>query len=189
MQLFNQESPEITELEIYFKYYRLETELLMSLFYRLEKMYKSISEYTYPVYFSEQYNMPLRNFLEIDSIKTGESIKIKFKEGWKPEFGVKDRNLEIRIPLKLGIPLIILYLILQSAQKLTNLYTETLEIQLKELEIQVKELELQKIISQKSIKPLSYKYNRQSDDFVRYVINNSNINYFQINGLPIKDEK
>jgi len=175
MQLFNQEKPENTDLEIYSRYYQLDTEHLIELMSKLDRMYKRLLDYSYPVYFSEKYEMPFRNFLEIESFNTGESVKIKFKEGWKPEFRIKKKDLEIRIPLKLGIPLIILYLILQSAQKITSLYNETLEMQIKELDIKVKQLELQEKISEKDFqrRPFYYRNDlRQADDFVNYLINN-----------------
>lgn len=89
MQLFDIDKIENTEIEIYFKYRHLDTGEIAKFFDRLDRLYKSILENSYPVYFSEKYNAPFRNFLEIESINTGQSIRIRFKEGWKPEFKFK----------------------------------------------------------------------------------------------------
>ena len=192
MTLFNTDKIENTEIEIYFKYNYLDTAELTQIFSSLDRLYKSLLDNSYPVYFSEKYSQPFRNFLEIDSINTGQSIKIRFKEGWKPEFRVRKKELEINIPLKLGIPAILLYYLLTGAQKMTSMQNDYLEGQLKELEIKIKQIELYEKIEEREGYRRQFQnrqYQRQSEEIVNFIINNQNINHIEINGTVIKDEQ
>ena len=192
MQLFDIDKIENTEIDIYFKYDYLDINELTELFNRLDKLYKSILDNSYPVYFSEKYGQPFRNFLEIDSINTGQSIRIRFKEGWKPEFRFRKKELEISIPVKLGIPAIVLYFLLTGAQKMINMRNDYLDGQLKELEIKLKQMELyEKMEDRESYRrpSPSRPYQRQGDETINFMINNKNINYIEINGTVIKDEQ
>ena len=192
MLLFNIDKIENTEIEIYFKYRHLDTGEIAELFERLDRLYKSLLDNSYPVYYSEKYDVPFRNFLEIESINTGQSIRIKFKEGWKPEFKFRKQELEIRIPKKLGIPAILLYLLLTGVQKTTDIYNDYLEGQLKELEIKLKQMELYEKIEERERyrRPFNARpYQRQADETIQILINNQNINYIEINGTTIKNEE
>jgi hypothetical protein len=192
MLLFDTDKLENTEIEIYFKYNHLDTADLTELFNRLDHLYKGLLENSYPVYFSEKHGRPFRNFLEIDSINTGQSIWIRFKEGWKPEFRLRKKELEINIPIKLGIPAILLYLLLTGAQKMTSMHNEYLDGQLKHLDIKIKQLELYEKLEERNRykRPFTSRpYQRQADETIEFLINNYNINYIEINGITIKDEK
>jgi hypothetical protein len=191
MQLFNTDKIENTEIDIYFKYDYLDTNELTELLGRLDRLYKSLLDNSYPVYFSEKYGQPFRNFLEIESINTGQSIRIRFKEGWKPEFRVRKKELEINIPVKLGIPAIVLYFLLTGAQKMTSMRNDYLDGQLKELEIKLKQMELYEKMEDRERFRRSFPnrpYQRQADEMINFIINNQNINYIEINGTVIKDE-
>lgn len=192
MQPFDLENLENAEINIYLKYYQLDTEHLTELLNRLDRLYKRILDYSYPIYYSEKYDQPFRNFLEISNINTGESIKIRLKEGWKPEFHLRNSDIEIGIPRKLGIPAIILYLVFLGAQKIATLYNDTLDIKLKNLDLKLKEMELhEKMIQKESFRsPYSYRRDqRQADELVIFLLNNPSIYYIEINGITIKDEK
>lgn len=192
MQLFNIEKIENTEIDIYFKYNHLDTSELTELLSKIDRFYKSLLNNSYPVYFSEKYSMPFRNFLEIESINTGQSIRIKFKEGWKPEFQVRKKEIEINIPVKLGIPAILLYFLLVGAQRLTNMRNDYLDGQLKEVELKIKQLELYEKIEEResfnrSISNRSY--HRQAEETINFIINNQFMNYMEINGAVIKNDE
>lgn len=192
MLLFNIDKIENTEIEIYFKYRHLDTGEIAELFERLDRLYKSLLDNSYPVYYSEKYDAPFRNFLEIESINTGQSIRIRFKEGWKPEFKFRKQELEIRIPKKLGIPAILLYLLLTGVQKTSDIYNDYLDGQLKELEIKLKQMELYEKIEERERyrRPFNARpYQRQADETIQILINNQNINYIEINGTTIKNEE
>lgn len=191
MILFNYEKIENTEIEIYFKYRHLDTGEIADLFHRLDRLYKSLLKNSYRrVYFSEKYDAPFRNFLEIDSINTGQSIRIKFKEGWKPEFKFKD----IKISKKLGIPAILLHLLLIGVQNVNNIYNDHLDAQLKELEIRLKQMEFYEKIEEKErnrYKKTFYArpYQKQADEAIQVFMNNENIYFIEINGTVIKNEE
>jgi hypothetical protein len=191
--LFNTDRIENTEINIYFKYNYLDTAELSELFGKLDKLYNSLLENSYPVYFFEKYDRPFRNFLEIESINTGKSITIKFKEGWKPEFRVRNNELEINIPVKLGIPAIVLYFLLTGAQRITTMRNDYLDGQLKDLEIQVKRIEFfDKMERREMDRELYLKnriYQKHADDTIKFIINNQSINYMEINGIVIKEEQ
>lgn len=192
MQLFNIDKIENTEIEIYFKYRHLDTGEIAELFERLNRFYKNLLESSYPVYYSEKYNAPFRNFLKIESINTGQSIRIIFKEGWKPEFKLRNQDLEIIIPKKLGIPVFLIYFLLAGTQKSIGIYNDKLDGQLKELEIKLKQMELyEKIIEREQFRRPNYtkSYQRQAEDTMQLLIKNHNINYIEINGITIKDEE
>ena len=192
MLLFNIDKIENTEIDIYFKYDYLDTSELTELLSRLDRLYQSLLDNSYPVYFSEKYEQPFRNFLEIESINTGQSIRIRFKEGWKPEFRVRKKELEISIPIKLGIPALVLYFLLTGAQKMTSMRNDYLDGQLKELEIKIKQTELYEKMEDRERyrRPFPIRaYQRQADETINFIINNQNINYIEINGTVIKDEQ
>lgn len=192
MVIFNNDKIENTEIDIYFKYDYLDTSELNELLNKLDRHYNSLLDYSYPVYFSEKYSKPFRNFLEIESINTGQSIRIIFKEGWKPEFRVRKKELEISIPVKLGIPAILLYFLLLGAQKVTNMRNDYLDGQLKEIELKIKQMELyEKIEERERVNRIisTRSYHRKAEETINFLINNQFINYIEINGVVIKDEE
>ena len=191
MLLFDIDKIENTEIDIYFKYDYLDTNELTELLSRLDRLYKILLDNSFPVYFSEKYGQPYRNFLEIDSINTGQSIRIRFKEGWKPEFRVRKKDLEINIPIKLGIPAIVLYFLLTGAQKITRMRNDYLDGQLKELELKLKQMELYEKMEDTERYRSSFPsrtYQRKATEMMNFIINSQNINYIEINGTVVKDE-
>jgi hypothetical protein len=85
--------------------------------------------------------------LEVVSVHTGESIKFTFGEGWLPSVSSNEEDdIIINVPRKLGIPLLVAYLILGAAHKAQEMYNTHLDNTLKELEIRLKQSELQKSV-------------------------------------------
>jgi hypothetical protein len=192
MLLFDTDKIENTEIDIYFKYDYLDTNELTELLGRLDRLYKSLLDNSYPVYFYEKYGQPFRNFLEIESINTGQSIRIRFRESWKPQFRVRKKELEISIPVKLGIPAMVLYYLLTGAQKMSSMRNDYLDGQLKELKIKLKQMELYEKIEDRERyrRPFPNRsYQRQADETINFIINIQYINYIEINGTIIKNEQ
>lgn len=192
MLLYNIDKIENTEIVLYFKYRHLDAGEIAEIFGGLDKLYKILLENSYPIYYSEKYNTPFRNFLEIESINTGQSITIKFKEGWKPEFKFIKQEPELRISKNLAIPAIALFFLLTGVQKVSHLYNDYLNSQLKELEIKLKQIELYEKIEMRdnSIRTRAKKkYQRQADETIRILTNNQNIYYIEINGANIKNDE
>jgi hypothetical protein len=137
---------------IYLKYDYLEPTDLIYLLSSLDSMYNHILSKGYPVFYSEKYQRAFRNFFQIDEINTGNSINIKLKEGWKPEFKIYRNDIVIQIPKLFGIPAIMLYALLLSGQKILDIQNQYLDNQIKQLELKVKKLELYERI-QSDIEP------------------------------------
>lgn len=86
--------------------------------------------------------------LEIESAHTGESIKFSFGEGWLPSVSSNnDDDIVIDIPKKLGIPLLVGYLLLSGARNGLNVRNAYLDGRLKQIEIQLKQTELDEKLS------------------------------------------
>ncbi|MCG2419370.1 hypothetical protein K8089_10075 [Aequorivita sp. F47161] len=192
MEIYNSENIELTEIELYFKYDYLDTYDLKEILNRIDRLYKNFLPLTYPIYFSEKYDLAFRNFLEIESINTGQSIKIKFKEGWKPEFRIKKKNLIVGIPIKLGIPALAVYFLFIGAQNVMTIRNEYLDAELKKMEIQLKQMEIyDKLKERKALEGnrVERHFQRQANDVINFIIQNKNINYVEINGTTIKNDE
>ncbi len=120
------------ELHVYFKYKVLDAIDLIEIIKNFNLLYQKILSISSPVYIFD--DRPFRNFAEISSINTGDSLNFKLKEGWRPEFKVDSGNLNIYIPKKLGIPAIIFLLILNGVQKSLDIYNSYQEAELKKIE-------------------------------------------------------
>ncbi|WP_439475695.1 hypothetical protein [Algoriphagus formosus] len=175
-------------LEFYFKYDNLDIETILRLFKNIERMHDTIMSTTSKVYFNEKTQNRFRNILDLDDIHTGESIRIRFKEKWKVELKVKEENIEIVFPRKLGVPVIIFFFLLQAARLGIGLYNEYLDMELKKLDIELKQNELfQQMEETRRIDPQFNKAKRQAENTIKYIMDNDDITYFEINGVTIKD--
>ncbi len=202
--VFNKESIEKTSINIYIKYHYLDIDELANLLFKFDLFYKRVLAQSFPVYYSEKYQVAFRNFFEIEQINTGNSIRIKLKEGWKPEFKIKDSELRIEIPKLLGIPAIILYALFISGQKILDIQNTRLDNELKKLEIDIKKIELyEKISKQIESRDLlpkkiddsdflgrfeKFELSQEADDITGHLKYKEAFHYVEINGIPIKDE-
>lgn len=126
--------------------------------------------------------------LEVVTISTGESIKFTFGEGWMPSISSnKDDDIVIDVPKKLGIPLMVGYLLLSGAQKCLDLHNTHLDNQIKEVELQLKETELQKTLmeSEKQVGQLQ----NEGMEVVTMIQNNQIYQVFHVNGVSILDKR
>lgn len=172
------------QLEVYFRFETLEAKELSKILENLDSLYSKVLNLTSPVYMHD--NVPMRNFLEISSVNTGNSITLKFKEGWKPELSFNGNHAYIRIPKNIGVPIVIVSLLFSAIQASTSLYNNMLDTQLKHLEIQIKEIELQQKLDNETSKfGGNRKITIQVNKTIRYFLENNNISYAEINGLPL----
>ena len=172
------------ELEIFIQYKYLDNQELINILSNLNKLYSEILNITSPVYIEN--DIAMRNFMEISSINTGESIRLKFKEGWKPELSLENRELNIKIPKKLGVPALILFFLLNSYKIGIGTYNDTLDNQLKRLDIKIKEIELyEKLKKSKTIKTSERSIIMQANKTIRYFIENEDITHVFINEVEI----
>ncbi|MDR1201636.1 MAG: hypothetical protein LBL58_08420 [Tannerellaceae bacterium] len=88
-------------------------------------------------------------FLEILSIHTGNSIKFSLTEGWIPTISSdKENDIIVNIPQKLGIPIVLGYLLISGANQYQEFRNKQLDNQIKEIELQLKKTELIKAITE-----------------------------------------
>lgn len=193
----NEDNLKYTELEIYIKYGQLDNRDVVELLSALDRLYNDMIGHPFSFYFRgtlfPEFFYPFKNILEVRSIETGQSIKFGFKEGWKPNIRIRDKELEIDVPKNIGIPIIIIYLLLLGTQKVVDLRNKSLDNELKQLEIKMKEIELyQKIKEQKKAENNHEdlkRLQRQADRTIEFLKYNRSINYVEVNGIIIKSEK
>lgn len=188
------------EIELYFKYRKLSTADMALLFKKLDVLFISLVKRSYmtekTAYLFYEENSP--HFLELSNINTGNSINIKFKEGWKPSLDIKKAELNVHVPVNLGIPVIIVYLMLGAAQKLMSIRNEYLDGELKNYELTVKEMKYNR---KGRLEPFEtdYKSNtpsklyhrthqKQAQSVIEFLLNNPDIYHLEINDMVIKDE-
>ena len=175
------------ELNVYFKYESLDTSEFVEILSNFDKLYKKVLAISAPIYILN--NIEFRNFMEITSINTGESINLKFKEGWRPEFKVESGDLNVYFPKNLGIPILIYFFILNGIQKPIGVYNTYQEMELKKIERQIKDIDLyQKLEEQRRMKG-ARAINIQVNKTIKYFIENPRITYVEIDGLEIPKDK
>lgn len=85
--------------------------------------------------------------LEVQAAHTDDSIKFTFGEGLLPSVTTDEQHdIVINIPKKLGIPLLVGYLLLNGASQALNVRNAYLDGRIKELDIQLKESEIRKAL-------------------------------------------
>lgn len=123
----------------------------------------------------------------LDYIKTGDSIKFTLGEGWIPTITTDDNNdIVISTPRKIGIPLLVGYLLLTSVQRYQDIKNKHLDNKLKQIEIQLKESELKKLTE---LNENTYHYQRESDKIVKQIITNQDFTIIQIFDIDIRNSE
>ncbi|QOI98540.1 MAG: hypothetical protein HRU69_14065 [Flammeovirgaceae bacterium] len=195
--LLNTDRPEYTELDIYLKFDQLDNGDVVELLSGLDRLYNDIIGRPFNYYYQRRpffdYFYPFKNILEVQSINTGQSIRFRFKEGWKPNIRIKKGELKIDVPRKLGIPILVLYFLLAGVQKVAELRNDILDNELKQLEIQMKKMEIyREIEDQRNSDDKDEDFvrlQRQADKTIEFLYYNNSINHVEINGLTIKSEE
>lgn len=121
---------------------------------------------------------------EVLTVATGESIKFTFGEGWMPSVSSNENDdIVIDVPKKLGIPLMVGYLLLTGAQQSLDVYNTHLDNQIKAIELELKETELQKTLlsSKEHVAHLQHK----GKEFVTVIQKNEIYQVFEVNGVSI----
>lgn len=186
------------QLEIYISYDRLRLRQFSKLLENLSIISDKIVE-DYLIRYGIEGEFPT---LDVNSIHTGNSIKFSLIEGWTPFITSDEENdIIVGVPRKLGIPLVIGYLLLTTASQYQELRNNHLDNKIKEIEYQLKQEELSKVLLERNenkdslilnpfyftekvpeIKPILL-------DTIKDVLKNPEINEFKVNGSEIKDVK
>ncbi|MBV7530775.1 hypothetical protein [Chitinophaga sp. sic0106] len=84
--------------------------------------------------------------LDIDTMHTGQSINFALTEGWIPKVYTNDKGeIVVAAPKKLGIPLIVGYLLIQTMVSYSEYELTKAQEKVAILEAKIKELELEKL--------------------------------------------
>lgn len=147
MALSDRENESINTLDFYIQYNQLNASDLGRILLSCNSLYDG----AYEMYGRETtVRFAEAPALIIDEMYTGNSIKFRFTESWLPTFSSdKDDDIVVGVPKKLGIPLLIGYLLLSSAEKILNVRNEYLEMKKNEIELQLKQHEISKIMENK----------------------------------------
>ena len=63
--------------------------------------------------------------LWVEQIHTGDSIRLKFKEGWIPRASTEDGEFLLELPKPLGLTVLMASLLLSGAEKVLNIPEKT----------------------------------------------------------------
>lgn len=193
--LLNRDRLEYTEIDIYIKYDQLDNSDVIELLSSLDRLHNEVVgqplSYFYERPFFPEFYYPFRNILEVQRIETGESIRFRFKEGWKPSIRIRKRELQIDVPRKIGIPLIVVYFLLIAAQRYAELQNQVLDNELKRLEIEMKKREIYREIEERRNSKENAgdftRIQRQADRTIEFIFYNTSFTHVEINGVPIKE--
>ncbi len=178
------------ELDIYIKYRYLDAGELAEIIFNLNKLYSKVLNISTPVYTIN--DCPIRNFMEVSSVHTGDSIRFSLKEGWRPEFSLVENEIEIKLPKKIAVPALVLYFLLNAFGYSIDICNTALDNQLKRLDIEIKKIELyQKLHQAKSIESSERGIKLQANKTIKYFIQNENITNVYINDIevPMRNKK
>jgi len=187
-------------LEIYIDYDRLKAHDLAKLLSNLSFISSKIAE----DYFSRfgDYQGEELPTLDIETMHTGGSIKFKLVEGWKVKItSSKDADIVVGIPKKLGLPIVIGYLLVSIANGYQDFRNKQLDNKLKEIEIRIKESELAKALSLNNEMEHQSAFNVTSNyvdkrvpeikpvifDTIKSIFRNPEITKFTVNNIDIKN--
>ena len=124
--------------------------------------------------------------LELYEIQTGESIKFKFVERAIPSISSdKENDIVIGVPKKLGIPVLMGFLLLSAADKAMDMRNKYYDGQIKQIELQLKQEEINKIRRGDETR-VPEELEKQSQVIISSLLNNEAFKSVSINGVQIK---
>ena len=168
-------------LPVYIKYERLTVRSLAELY----AGFANISEFAIRVHAEAAGLKPdqLPAF-ELVTAKTGDSVKFRFGERWLPSItSNEEHDIVVDVPKKLGIPLLVGYLVLGGAKLVLGVRNSYLDSQIKVIERQLKETELQKTLQPQANDAL----NDKAAHIVHQVIDNRDFSTFMVYDIDIME--
>jgi hypothetical protein len=122
--------------------------------------------------------------LELSTITTGSSVKFTFGEGWWPRVrSDSDHDIIIETPKKLGVPLLIGFLLLNGAASALDVRNKYLDHEIKTVELQLKKQELARILEQPQS---AEKMKSAARDVVQYVLRDNDLVSVQVYNVDLK---
>lgn len=168
-------------LPLYIQYERLTVRSLAQLY----QGFAEIAEHSILLYAKAAGVKPNRlPTLELVTARTGDSIKFTFGEGLLPTISSnEEHDIIVNVPKKLGIPLLIGFLVLSGAKLVLDVRKAYLDTQIKEIELQLKKTELGRTLSSQATGALSDK----AANVVYQVIDNRDFNSFVVYDVDIME--
>jgi hypothetical protein len=124
--------------------------------------------------------------LELSEANTGKSIKFKFTERALPSISSdKENDIVIGVPKKLGIPVLMGFLLLSAADKAMDMRNKYYDGQIKQIELQLKQEEINKVRHGNETKAPE-ELEKQSQTIVASLLSNKAFKSVSINGVEIK---
>jgi len=124
--------------------------------------------------------------LELSEANTGDSIKFKFIERALPSISSdKENDIVIGVPKKLGIPVLMGFLLLSAADKAMDMRNKYYDGQIKQIELQLKQEEINKIRRSGETKAPE-ELEKQSQTIIASLLSNTAFTLVSINGVQIK---
>jgi hypothetical protein len=122
--------------------------------------------------------------LLIEAADTSNSIKLTLGEGWLPQVtSDEEHDIVVSVPKKLGIPLVVGYLILNGASRVLDIRNDYLDSQIKTIELQLKESELRETLyGDRGVFP---ELAEASQETVRRVLDDEDIESFRLYGADL----
>ncbi|MDF2931531.1 MAG: hypothetical protein K0R36_862 [Chryseobacterium sp.] len=194
---------ELENLEIYLSYEKLKAKDLAYLLNNFSFISDEISEDYQNRFGSDNEQI---NSLDILTINTGNSVKFTLTEGWIPKVSSDAENdIIISIPQKLGIPVMLGYLLISGANQYQDLRSKQLDNQIKEIELQLKKTELHKAMvgkadndrqnEDRTLNTQDYLNNKVPEvkikvlDTLKFIYKNPDLNIVRVNNVEIKGRK
>ena len=124
--------------------------------------------------------------LELSEANTGDSIKFKFIERALPSISSdKENDIVIGVPKKLGIPVLMGFLLLSAADKAMDMRNKYYDGQINQIELQLKQEEINKIRRGGETR-IPDEIEKQSQTIIASLLNNTAFKSVSINGVQIK---
>jgi|688.fasta_scaffold77640_4 hypothetical protein len=122
--------------------------------------------------------------LTISEADTSNSIKLTFGEGWLPNItSDEEHDIIVSVPKKLGIPLIVGYLLLNGTSKLLDMRNDYLDSQIKLIELQLKESELNETLFGDTEEPVLLE--AASVEATRRLLRDEDVTSLQVRGIDL----
>jgi hypothetical protein len=183
-------------LRIYLRYRRLRSRDLGQLYLGLGRLHDqsvlAMSGHRYFVFVRGDELFRVKPSLDVVESYTGNSIKLRFAEGWSPTLTTKEGDFEVGVPKIAVIPLLVGYLLIQGATQCLDMHNKYLDGREKQLQIQLDQIELRlkedEVQSRRRIEELTNneKLQHHSIQVVKPILSNDLITSCQINDIEIK---
>ena len=172
-------------LEIYIKYTSLDNTTLVSILNQIEIIKDElITNYNFQHKLIGEFTKEhsLQPTLDISLIHTGQSVVIRFRNGWFPKISIDRSDLVIEVPKVIGICGLVLYSLYLG-------YDKVLDLENKRLDNQLKKQELKEYIKKEVLESDSIKANQATIQLLNYIQLSPNVTYFRANNLVLKNSK